>query len=112
MEGGWSVLANSSTHIRYYRKMRGLNQSELATQSGLDETMISKIEKGTRGVSFAEAIRFAEILQVPLDQLAGLPVDTCPSAEIQHVARQCAERSQEAIAALTAVVKDLEKIHR
>src|SRR5262245_14653642 len=59
--------------LRQLRKASGLHQEELAVRLGLPTTAISKIEKGTRDVTLAEAQALARILHMDLGTLAGEP---------------------------------------
>ena len=59
--------------LRRFRKAYGLHQEELAVRLGLPTTAISKIEKGTRDVTLAEAQALARILHMDLGNLAGEP---------------------------------------
>lgn len=59
--------------LRGFRKASGLHQEELAARVGLPTTAISKIEKGTRDVTLAEAQALARILHMDLGTLAGGP---------------------------------------
>lgn len=55
--------------IRFFRMARKLSQEDLATQTGLPITAISKIEHGTRKVALEEAARIAEVLGVRMEAL-------------------------------------------
>jgi len=70
--------------IKDYRMLRKLSQEDVAEQTGLPLTAISKIEHGTRKVTFEEAVRFAEVLRVRLDDLAGIPSTVSYACEIVH----------------------------
>lgn len=59
--------------LREYRKLRAMSQAELAERLGVALNMISKLEHGVRKVTFEEAIQLAEVLDVSLYALAGLP---------------------------------------
>jgi len=59
--------------LRRFRKAYDLHQEELAVRLGLPTTAISKIEKGTRDVTLAEAQALARILHMDLGTLAGEP---------------------------------------
>jgi transcriptional regulator with XRE-family HTH domain len=59
--------------LRGFRKASGLHQEELAAGVGLPITAISKIEKGTRDVTLAEAQALARVLHMDLSTLAGEP---------------------------------------
>lgn len=59
--------------LRTLRKAAGLRQEEVAAAMGLPPTAMSRMEKGTRDVTFAEAQALARVLQVDLAALAGQP---------------------------------------
>lgn len=53
------------------RDIRGMNQAQLATESGLDPSVISHFEGGTRKPSFDNLKRLASALRVTTDFLLG-----------------------------------------
>lgn len=53
------------------RENKNMSQSELAKRMGIDNSYISKIERGTRKVSTSELDKFAEIFEVTTDYLLG-----------------------------------------
>jgi transcriptional regulator with XRE-family HTH domain len=60
--------------IREYRIHRGMSQKTLAERMSevglpLDDTMVSKIERGVRGVEYDELLGFAYVFDVPLAEL-------------------------------------------
>ena len=55
--------------VKWLRKLRDLSQTELGRLVGLDQSVISRIEKGDRDVSFGEAKRLARALNCSLDDL-------------------------------------------
>ncbi|WP_010078343.1 helix-turn-helix domain-containing protein [Liquorilactobacillus mali] len=59
------------TKIINLREKNKLTQNGLAEKVGLDATIISKIENGTRKVSSSELNRFANIFSVSADYLLG-----------------------------------------
>lgn len=74
-------MSNSRPHtpgeiIRTIREAARITQDDLAsavqeeTGSPIHKSAISKIEAGTRQLSFREAIAFSEILSIPLKELA------------------------------------------
>src|SRR5205809_2537993 len=70
---GDGTMETFGQRLRGFRKAYGLHQEELAVRLGLPTTAISKIEKGTRDVTLAEAQALARILQMDLSTLAGEP---------------------------------------
>jgi transcriptional regulator with XRE-family HTH domain/Zn-dependent peptidase ImmA (M78 family) len=68
MSGGieW---ADVGENMRMARLASGFTQEELGARTGLDRTMIVKIESGTRRIDAMELIRLSSALQVPMDFL-------------------------------------------
>ena len=57
------------------RENKNMSQSELAKRMRIDNSYISKIERGTRKVSTSELDKFAEIFEVTTDYLLGRTED-------------------------------------
>ncbi|CRL10806.1 helix-turn-helix domain-containing protein [Phaeobacter italicus] len=57
------------TSIKRLRKLKGWNQTTLAEASGLEQSTISKIERGWDGATIRSLSYIAEALEVPLYQL-------------------------------------------
>lgn len=57
--------------IAYYRKLRGLTQTELAEATNLSRTHISNIEapNGKTSISLNKLFDIAEVLEVPVKDL-------------------------------------------
>lgn len=55
--------------IRAARKERGWSQEAFALAAGLDRTYVSGVERGERNVSYANLLRLADTLGVPLSEL-------------------------------------------
>lgn len=55
--------------IRIARKVKGWNQAELAEASGLDQSYISKVERGWDGATVRSLSLIAQALEVPIHQL-------------------------------------------
>jgi transcriptional regulator with XRE-family HTH domain len=55
--------------IRALRDARGLTQEELGRIIGVDETAVSKIENGRRGLAAAELAQICEHLEIRSDEL-------------------------------------------
>lgn len=62
---------NSSDLIRKLREERGLNQSDLADQSGVPQGTISKIERGQIQPTLSQLAKIAEALGVTTNELRG-----------------------------------------
>lgn len=62
-------LKEIGSRVRAIRKERGIGQAELAQVLDVDETAISKIENGKRGLAAAELAQLCEHLQMSSDEL-------------------------------------------
>ena len=49
----------------------GMAQDRLALEAGLDQSGLSKFERGKRGFPDSALRRIAEVLKIPLDDLIG-----------------------------------------
>ena len=58
------------------REARNWSQAELARRVNLDNTIVNKIEKGTRKVSSEELKSFASAFHISMDKLAGNEKDS------------------------------------
>ena len=69
------ALATVGERLRQCRHLRGLTQAELASRAGLNQTTISMIEVGNRGLEMSvDTIwRLAWCLGTSIDFLAGMP---------------------------------------
>ncbi len=75
--------------LKRYRELRGLTQDDLARETGIPSTAISRIERGGRKVTLEEAVVLAEVLRVTLAQLAGVEeLVLAQSNNTQQTARQ------------------------
>jgi transcriptional regulator with XRE-family HTH domain len=97
--------------LKEYRLARKMSQEELAEQTGVPVTAISKIEHGTRKVTLDEAVRFAEVLQISLGQLAGLD-DTVPMAQRETYLpmSRCVKKGAKALDELVSAFQELNSL--
>ncbi len=52
--------------IEYYRKRKGWSQSQLARESGVNQSVISRLESGeTQSVNLSNLQQLAQALEVP-----------------------------------------------
>lgn len=58
-------------HLKELREKKGLTQSGLGKLVGLDQTHISRLENGTKGVSNEKLLAIAEALGVTVSDLLG-----------------------------------------
>ena len=74
MKRSTPLTRNIGAKVKYYRKLRGLSQKQLAAQlqtNGCDitETMLGPIETGYRSTSIFEIDKLAEALKVDYNAL-------------------------------------------
>ena len=50
--------------VRYYRKLKGMTQEELAHEAEMERSYVSDLERGTRNPSVRALGRLAEALEV------------------------------------------------
>lgn len=62
------TLKTIGFQLRIARTRRGLTQAELGTRCGVTQTELSNIEKGKRLPSLPLFFRFAQVLELPLEQ--------------------------------------------
>ena len=60
-----------SKNIRFYRKLLGLTQEELANRLGGKKSLVSNYENGYSGPDIFTLIKVADIFDVTLDELVG-----------------------------------------
>ena len=58
-----------SKNVIYWRKKRGLTQSELADKSGLNRVYISNVENGVKNITVDSMEIFVNALGVPVSEL-------------------------------------------
>ena len=56
--------AQLASHLRSFRKSRGLTQAALGQLAGLDQTRIAKIERDPRRVSVGQLLQLLAVLKV------------------------------------------------
>lgn len=58
--------------VRQLRELAGLSQSELAQRAGIRRATLNELESGkSDDMKLSMAVQIADVLQVPLDLLAG-----------------------------------------
>lgn len=62
-------LIDGDAPVRVFRDWRGLSQSALARESGVNRVQIANIESGAKSGSAATLRKLADALGVPLDDL-------------------------------------------
>ncbi len=56
-------------HIRYYREIAGLSQSELARAIGVSQQSVNKYEHGVMNPGLATAVRLSDLFDVSVRDL-------------------------------------------
>jgi transcriptional regulator with XRE-family HTH domain len=59
--------------IRYLRTLQGMDQCRLAEATGIDASVLSRMENGSYGIDSADAVRVGKILGISLDALLAVP---------------------------------------
>ncbi|MDE5885913.1 MAG: helix-turn-helix domain-containing protein [Oscillospiraceae bacterium] len=58
-------------HLKDVRTAKKVKATELAEHVGVSKAFISRVEHGTKDMSFSIAIEIADFLNVSLDEIAG-----------------------------------------
>lgn len=66
------------SRLRELRKAKGYTQIKMQILTGIDQSDYSKLECGTRNMSFEQCKRIAAALETSMDYLAGLTDDPRP----------------------------------
>lgn len=56
-------------NVRYYRKLKGMTQEQLAAEAGMERSYVSDLERGTRNPSVLALGRLADALGVDPSKL-------------------------------------------
>lgn len=64
-----TILQQFGNNVRYWRKMRGFSQEELAEKCGLHRTYIGGIERGERNVALVNIVKLSTALDVSVSNL-------------------------------------------
>ena len=68
--------------VRYYRKMQGMTQKELAAKVNADSTYITNIEKGQKGISVEKLVEICTIFNISVSDL--LPMEAQNDTEAKE----------------------------
>lgn len=60
--------------VRYFRKLSGLTQRELADYAGVGKTVVFDIEKGKETIQLASLLKVLAILNIKLNLTTPLPM--------------------------------------
>ncbi|MBZ0318703.1 MAG: helix-turn-helix domain-containing protein [Anaerolineae bacterium] len=63
------ILRQFGKNVRYWRKIRGFSQEELAERCGLHRTYIGGIERGERNVALINIVKLSTALEVSVSNL-------------------------------------------
>jgi len=76
--------------LKKYRRIAGLTQQQLADKSGVDATLISRLERNLRQTaSYESVVRLARALNLEPEELVAVPVRS-PSVAIPDDAKRTA----------------------
>ena len=68
-----TVLAEVGPRLRRLRTRRGVTLTQLAAETGISKSTLSRLETGQRKASLELLLPLAQAHQVPLDELVGAP---------------------------------------
>ena len=68
-----TVLAEVGPRLRRIRTRRGVTLTQLAAETGISKSTLSRLESGQRRPSLELLLPLAQAYQVPLDELVGAP---------------------------------------
>lgn len=112
MNGGME-WADVGERMRVARLAAGLTQEELGAKTGLDRTMIVKIESGNRRIDAMELVELSSALQVPVDFLlrsTPLVLSRRTSAMTEDTDTEVARESGRLDLALVAWLHDVQQM--
>jgi transcriptional regulator with XRE-family HTH domain len=97
--------------VRQLRQSRQWSQSHVERMAGLTLTALSRIESNKRPLTFAQAMRLAEIFEVSLGVLAGWEQET-PTIDppTRVLVANCLRHSRRAQRMVNALVQDLQDL--
>jgi transcriptional regulator with XRE-family HTH domain len=81
------VLDAVGPRLRELRRRRGMTLAELAEQTGINESTLSRLEGGGRKPTLELLLPLAEVYAVPLDDLVGAPRTGDPRIHLRPVTR-------------------------
>ncbi|SCX87383.1 Cupin domain-containing protein [Streptomyces sp. 136MFCol5.1] len=80
-------LAAVGPRLRDLRRRHGLTLADLAEQTGINQSTLSRLEGGTRKPTLEMLLPLAEVYAVPLDELVGAPRTGDPRIHLKPVTR-------------------------
>ncbi|WP_344562623.1 XRE family transcriptional regulator [Streptomyces axinellae] len=81
------ILGAVGPRLRELRRRRGTTLAELAEETGINESTLSRLEGGTRKPTLEMLLPLAEVYAVPLDELVGAPRTGDPRIHLEPVTR-------------------------
>ncbi|SCF63079.1 transcriptional regulator, XRE family with cupin sensor [Streptomyces sp. MnatMP-M27] len=81
------MLSAVGPRLRELRRRRSLTLADLAEQTGVNESTLSRLESGSRKPTLELLLPLAELYDVPLDQLVGAPRTGDPRIHLRPVNR-------------------------
>jgi len=81
------VLAAGGARLRALRRARGTTLADLAAETGLTPSTLSRLENGLRRPTLEQLLPLARAHDVPLDDLVGAPPTGDPRVHMRPVAR-------------------------
>jgi transcriptional regulator with XRE-family HTH domain len=88
------VLTTVGTRLRALRKKRGATLGQLADETGISESTLSRLESGGRRPTLELLLPLARFYRVPLDELVGAPPTGDPRVYPRPVQRNGVARVQ------------------
>src|ERR1700704_3422491 len=82
-----AILAEVGSRLKRARTHRGVTLTELAAETGISKSTLSRLESGQRKPSLELLLPIAEAHQVPLDELVGAPEVGDPRIQLKPRAR-------------------------
>lgn len=105
MEG---MLKQIGASLKAARVNRGLTQSQVAEYLGIDQTMLSKIESGTRTIGAATLDKLAALYFCTIDQLLG--ESPLPTQAVSFRSKDLQEEDVANLAEIGRIVGNLEEM--
>ncbi|MBW4718364.1 helix-turn-helix domain-containing protein [Saccharothrix obliqua] len=81
------VLKAVGPRLRAVRRQRGVTLAELAAETGISESTLSRLESGQRRANLELLLPLARAHGVPLDELVGAPATGDPRVHLRPVRR-------------------------
>ncbi len=82
------VLAAVGPRLRVLRRQRGSTLAEVAAETGISESTLSRLESGQRQANLDLLLPLARVYDVPLDDLVGAPRTGDPRIHLHPIHRQ------------------------